>query len=272
MLPALKNEQRLSKHIIVDASISHHKAQDAKCLQASQAIQALLAEREDLLREVNALRALCQPGACIPRQARPIDPGMLETLASPKELAADPIIRPEGVGESVPVSAASSTALAQNHVPQPPITLSDDRDRPSLPQHQVDWGWDQSSLKPTQAVTLSVGPEEEHSILWNGSSGVLTQTPPKDAELEYDTNVNHLVDDAALFWTQQAGPINTTPPQAPQISFDTRLSDVTGDLSMLWPQNLATPTAHPQGIDDLDPAQHLFHSANIFHNQESLSL
>lgn len=273
LLPALKHEPRLSKHIIVDASISHHKAQGARLHHASHAIQALLDEREDLLREVNALRALCHPDACIPRQARPIDRDVLENVPGPKELAADSDDAPQGLADvgSAPMPAAPPSTLPPSHVPQPPTTLPAEGQHPSIP-HEVPWAWDQNHMKPAQSAPLPTSTNDEHSLLWNTSSGVLTQTPSGNAELGLDTNVGNLINDAALFWTQHPDPIHTTPPQDPSLSFDANLSDVTGDLSMLWPQNLAPATAAPRQTNDLDTTQHLFHSANIFHNQESLSL
>lgn len=273
----LKDEQRPSKHIIVHASIAHHKAQDARLLHTSLAIQALLSEREDLLREVNALRALCHPGACIPRQARPIDRGVLETLSDPKELAADPGDpgdSPEGLGDvsSAPMPAVPPSTLAPNPVPQPAPALPGAGEHPPVSNQEVNWTWDQNHIKPAQSAPLPTSTGDENHLLWNASPGVLTQTPPGDAELGLDTNVNNLIDDAALFWTQHPDPIDTTPPQDPSLSFDANLSDVTGDLSLLWPQNLAPSTTAPRQASDLDTTQHLFHSANIFNNQESLSL
>ncbi|KAJ5117414.1 hypothetical protein N7448_011046 [Penicillium atrosanguineum] len=93
LLPMLNTEQRPSKHIVVDASIAQHKAQQARIAQATRAIQSLIAEREALLREVNSIRAMYQPGTRVPRQAQPIDPAVLDMLQGRNELAAGPLKR-----------------------------------------------------------------------------------------------------------------------------------------------------------------------------------
>ncbi|CAL5873299.1 uncharacterized protein PFLUO_LOCUS7570 [Penicillium psychrofluorescens] len=92
LIPMLKEENRPSKHIIVDASISYHKTQQNRCAHATEAINMLIAERDGLLQEVNALRALYQPGACEPRQATPLDPTVQDMLTgNDQELVWDPV-------------------------------------------------------------------------------------------------------------------------------------------------------------------------------------
>ncbi|KAF4336268.1 isoflavone reductase like P3 [Fusarium beomiforme] len=58
-LPALagKNPARLSKHDVVDESISRHKFERSTCLDVIQAFRAAVQERDGLLAEVNHWRA-----------------------------------------------------------------------------------------------------------------------------------------------------------------------------------------------------------------------
>ncbi|KAF9772212.1 hypothetical protein IL306_010098 [Fusarium sp. DS 682] len=58
-LPALagKNPARLSKHDVVDESISRHKFERGACLGVIQSLRAMAQERDELLAEVNNWRA-----------------------------------------------------------------------------------------------------------------------------------------------------------------------------------------------------------------------
>ncbi|KAF4457906.1 Isoflavone reductase like protein P3 [Fusarium austroafricanum] len=58
-LPALagKNPSRLSKHDVVDESISRHRLEHNTCLDLIQGLQTMLEERDELLAEVNTWRA-----------------------------------------------------------------------------------------------------------------------------------------------------------------------------------------------------------------------
>lgn len=56
-LPALANVKRLNKHMIVQESTSRHARQHRTCLASLRQIQALIAERDDLLQEVNVWRS-----------------------------------------------------------------------------------------------------------------------------------------------------------------------------------------------------------------------
>ncbi|KAF4959104.1 hypothetical protein FGADI_1982 [Fusarium gaditjirri] len=58
-LPALagKNPARLSKHDVIDESISRHQFERTACLDMIQAYRAMVRERDELLAEVNTWRA-----------------------------------------------------------------------------------------------------------------------------------------------------------------------------------------------------------------------
>lgn len=216
LLPMLKDEQRPSKRIIVDESISHHKAQNARYLQATRTIHALMAERDDLLREVNGLRVLCKPDACVPRQVQPIDPAVREMLADSDELATRPVSSSSGsflrgpsptmlheafmpgASCSAPAVEQISRPLRSDHFPAPVYTMTD----PS---------WNDAH-KHARPPVLPADPTNDAPLLWNQSPGTAKTTPPTDMELGYNANASHVVDNAALFWSQHPGGMTTTPP------------------------------------------------------------
>ncbi|KAL1962107.1 hypothetical protein VTN77DRAFT_574 [Rasamsonia byssochlamydoides] len=87
-LPALSSARRLSKHTIVDESIVYHKTQNKRCLAAVRGIRALLAERDELLAEVNSLRAFVELATFEVRVARGVDDDVLELLRLEGEFVA----------------------------------------------------------------------------------------------------------------------------------------------------------------------------------------
>lgn len=276
LLPALKTEQRPSKHIIVEASIAQHKAQQTRNLQVAHAIQALMVEREDLLREVNSLRATCQPGPCVPRQAQPIDPVVLAMLAGRNEPATDPVTRFDQLPDLplhlnihetnlMPVSSGASVPKNRSH--SHPLS----HDNPSVsPPDGTDWTWS-AQEKPPQATGLSTAVSQEVSLLWNQSPDPLTTTPPRDVDSRYDTNPTRLVDDAAQFWFQHPGVLMNTPPQHRDLPFSTNSPRLPSDPAMMWPTNPTVPTTKP--INDAITMPHgVFESENPSPNHESLPL
>jgi hypothetical protein len=91
LIPAISSAARLSKHTIVSESIAYHRAQDKQCLAGIRGIQALLAERDELLEEVNSLRVLLQPGAITStttagRAARPLADEVVEFVRREGEI------------------------------------------------------------------------------------------------------------------------------------------------------------------------------------------
>lgn len=67
--------------MIVQESVSRHAQQRATCLSAWHQIQALVAERDALLEEVNAWRSGQLPQPLPPRQANPLDTSLIQDLS-----------------------------------------------------------------------------------------------------------------------------------------------------------------------------------------------
>lgn len=275
LLPLLKTEQRPSKHIIVDASIAQHKAQQAKITQATYAIQSLMAEREALLREVNSIRAICQPGACVPRQAEPIDPAVLDMLPGRNRPAAGHLRRSDQPLElplpldihETSMMPGSSGAPVPGHMSHPPLS----HDNPPVSPHNLThWAWTAQDKSP-QPIGLSPTIAHGASMIWNQAPDVLTTTPPKDVDSRYDANPTHLVDDAALFWYQHPGGLTTTPPQDGDSSFNIHPTRMPSDPSMLWPPNVPVATTKVPNGATIIP-QEVFQSANSFPNHENLPI
>lgn len=262
----LKTEQRPSKHIIVDASIAQHKAQQAKNLRATHAIRSLISEREDLLREVNTLRAMCQPGACVSRQGRPIDPVVLKMLPDRNELASGPVRRSEECCEPTLAMNAQQRSLMSASTGAPvPGQMSHPlgHDNPPVPPDNfTNWPWT-GKEKSSQPILLP-NTVHEDSLLWTGSPGVLTTTPPKDIDSGYDTNPTHLIDDSVLFWSQHPGAINTTPPRNRDFPLSVDTPGMPSDPSMLWPPTLAVPATKEPTLNDTIMPQQVFQSAHPF--------
>ena len=76
----LPQDRRLSKHVIVDASIAYHKTQRTRFHSVTQELRELLHERDELIREVNGFRPLCHPDMLGERVARQVNPVVLEML------------------------------------------------------------------------------------------------------------------------------------------------------------------------------------------------
>ncbi|KAJ5650299.1 uncharacterized protein N7484_004022 [Penicillium longicatenatum] len=249
LLPLLREETRPSKHIIVDASISHHKTQQARCDQATSAIKALIAERDDLLKEVNSLRSLCQPGTSVPRQARPIDPAVLDLLRESDEPDPDQIW-PSAVNSSI---EAQSDQTSSSSFPLAPFLPVSGEGPPQVPAHHdptillssptaynsTEWAWPNSHTAPA-AVTL--GSFQDPAFIWNQSSGVSATTRPKDVDPRHNNGPSYLVRDSASFWTQHPGVLTTTPPEDPpqdgDFQYDNNPSVLPVDESLLWPPNI----------------------------------
>jgi hypothetical protein len=287
-LPTLKAEARPSKHAIVDASIAYHHTQQTRCLRVNQALQSMMTERDDLLREVNGLRALCQPGTCVPRQARPVDPTVLGMLAESKVSAADltgehesidelPVISPHMAGQSMSGSQPGTTLSA---VPQAsPIDSSNALQQPDFSHvpdvHSLaildtgislvdpsEWDWEEPSKLSRQ---MGFHPTIMDEAAWNQSADILVATPPRDAANQYAANSFYLVDDAARFWAQHPGLMNATPPSG-RAAFDSPT------ISSSWRPHPLTLNVLPQEASQV--AIHQMHTlANSFSSDpESLSI
>ena len=282
LLPTLKTEQRPSKHVIVDASVSYHKVQQAKQDQATSAIRALMAERDDLLRELNALRSLCEPTTAVPRQARPIEPAVLEMLTgpepagvgSPSPLRRNSIAKRLGdtsaaaAGSSMPL--VSSSLPSQNQVSHPPGPSAYAHSRhPSLPCNLPEWNLS-SHDRNMQPSTGPFHPDGS-ALLWVQSPNAST-TPPKDMDLGYGATPLHLVDDSAFFWAQHPHVLDNTPPWDPDSHIDLT-SEISGNAPLLWPPDMPIdPATTSRNEENIVTTQH-FQSANPFiPTSENLSI
>ncbi|KAJ5993312.1 hypothetical protein N7451_009036 [Penicillium sp. IBT 35674x] len=284
LLPLLREETRPSKHIIVDASISHHKTQQARCDQATSAVKALLAERDDLLKEVNSLRSLCQPGTSVPRQARPIDPAVLELLRGSDQ---------SGTSQTWSSARTLSTGAQLDQTPSssiPPVpSLLVSGDGPSqVPAHHeqnipqtsptaynlTEWAWS-SPQTPAAAVPLTT--IDAPDPIWSQPPGISINTRPKDMIPRYNNGSSYLVRDSASFWTQHPGVLPTTPPKAlPQstdFQYDTTSSVLPVDDSLLWPPNIGiTPMLGTEDMHSISSGQTFQISNSLLSNPETLSI
>ncbi|KAL1726371.1 hypothetical protein EV714DRAFT_287257 [Schizophyllum commune] len=100
LLPNLAHVRRLSKGLIVDASISHHKRQRAQRLLAAQEVRLLLEEREGLYKEVETLREKLKEPPADPAPKRPeLRPETKQVLAVEEEVCGT---FPAGFGDNGP--------------------------------------------------------------------------------------------------------------------------------------------------------------------------
>ncbi|KAL1751309.1 hypothetical protein FB107DRAFT_222297 [Schizophyllum commune] len=100
LLPNLAHVRRLSKGLIVDASIAHHKRQRAQRWLAAQEVRLLLEEREGLYKEVEALRVKLKEPPADPAPKRPeLRPGTKQILAVEEEVYGT---FPAGFGDNGP--------------------------------------------------------------------------------------------------------------------------------------------------------------------------
>ncbi|KAI5884981.1 uncharacterized protein SCHCODRAFT_02645939 [Schizophyllum commune H4-8] len=100
LLPNLAHVRRLSKGLIVDASIAHHKRQRAQRLLASQEVRVLLEEREGLYKELDALRErLKEPPANAAPKRPDLRPETKQILAVEEEVCGT---FPAGFGDNGP--------------------------------------------------------------------------------------------------------------------------------------------------------------------------
>jgi hypothetical protein len=194
-------------------------------------------ERDDLLRELNGLRALCQPGPCIPRQARSVDPAVLDMLAETKVSAPDltggrgstdelPDIPQQAVSRAMSGSQPGETLSAVSQ--GPPVDPSAALQQPGLSQisdaqtlailnngispiNLSNWDWEEPS-KVSRQMAFHPTIVDEGALLWNSPPEIPTATSPRGAESEYAATPLYLIDDAARFWTQHPGLMNATPP------------------------------------------------------------
>lgn len=234
LLPMLEPEQRPSKHVIVDASISYHRVQEERSHQAACVIQDLISERDDLLQELNTLRSLCQPSDCVPRQPRPIDPAVVAMLADTRPTATTGGQRELVSDTRLPQAGAS---LPTSDILSFPVQATG-HDLASFLQQAYntdDWEWS-NSPKPQPAHFPSSNVRNNLET-WTVSPGMALATPPKDMGLGYDASTSHLINDSAFFWTQHSGLETTTPPGDSDIQYNGSSTILPGDVTFALPQD-----------------------------------
>ena len=223
----------------------------------------MMAERDDLLEEINNLRALCDPSTCMSHQARPIDPAVLAMLEEGKLSTADPtghgsIEKPQAdlaqteedsaIGYQpseavIPVSQGSllgqsATPPKLAHVPQAP--LENNLDSINLPG----WSWE-GNFKALNGMTLCPDVIDETALLWNHPPAIVTASPPHDAQPEHTANHLHLYDETTPFWTHY-----------PDITQGTSSVDnvplTEFDVSALLPSCSSTSNRFPPETENID--------------------
>lgn len=257
----LRAEQRPSKHVIVDASISYHKVQEARYHQAARAIQDLLSERDELLREVNSLRPLCQASGWVPRQPRLVDPAVVAMLSDRGPTV--PTSEQTEIAPNDPVLQIKPTLAAPGAV-----SLSG---LPPLPQptyNADDWSWSSAPKSASFSPDIIGDPP----VIWNTPPALITATPPKDGELGYDPNASYLISDSALFWTQHPSLNTATPPGEDNLQYGTNTIVVPEEVLLSWPQSMAISTTTPLGGEEVRSNNRNFQSINSFSNPASLSI
>lgn len=265
----LKAEQRPSKHVIVDASISYHKMQDARYHQAACVIQNLVSERDDLLRELNSLRSLTQASGWLPRQPRPIDPAVVAMLADKgaaprsesEELASNDTIQQNELHLDTPGILPIPMKTSQcGALPLPPTAHSAD-----------DWSWSGPPKTQHQATSFS-DIARGSSVFWDSPTEMITTTPPKDVEVDFGSNASHLIDNSAFFWTQHPGLNVTTPPGDINLAYNTATTIIPDGVPSLWPQNMVIPTTTQLSDEDMTSNNQDFQIATSYSHMESLSI
>lgn len=267
----------------MDASISHHKAQQARCDQATSAVKALLAERDDLLKEVNGLRSLCQPGTSVPRQARPIDPAVLELLRESDQPHADQswpcasnLSTGAHLGQTSPPSFSPVPLLPASGGGLSRVLAHHDQSIPQsspMAYNLAEWAW--SSPKMHVDIVPS-NPIDNSAFQWSQQPGMSTTTRSKDVDPKYNNGSSYLVSDSASFWKQHPGVRTTKPPEDPHsidFQYDINPSFQAVDDSLLWPPNIGiTPMPESENRNSVSSGQRLQSTNSLISNSETLSI
>lgn len=268
----------------MDASISHHKAQQARCDQATSAVKALLAERDDLLREVNGLRSLCQPGTSVPRQARPIDPAVLEFLGESDQSNASQTWSPA----RTPSTGAQLDQISSSSFPPLPSLLVSGEGPSQVPAHHeqnalqnsptaytlTEWAWSGPQAPAAAVPSHTIA---DPASTWSQPPGISIVTRPKNMDPRYNNGSSYLVRDSASFWTQHPGVLTPTPPKDPpqntDFQYDISCSVLPVDDSLLWPPNIGiSPMPATENMHSISSGQ-TFQIANpLLSNSETLSI
>lgn len=277
LLPTLEEDTRPSKHIIVDASISYHRAQQARCQKATSTIQALLAERDDLIREVNSLRSLYSPGASVPRQALPIDSALLDFLNGSDVPDSDPsqssgVHKPAEVEIDKPYYGSLEAPFIPPTTGGPPRVASYANPPINTPLPFPPAGWESNTGdKGLTVIPQSV--EDTSAYQWHSPSGS-NSSQAKSLDLRYNTT-SHLVNDSASFWTHHPGILAATPPQDTDLQYAIDPPGFANDPSFLWPLDIGIHTTTlAENAHSIPSAssQNFQVSNQLLPNSESLSI
>ncbi|KAJ5611776.1 hypothetical protein N7528_008881 [Penicillium herquei] len=262
LLPMLNEETRPSKHIIVDASIAHHKTQQTTCDQAASTIRELLSERDELLEEVDSLCALYRPGTSLPRQAQPVDLGVLEFLAESNNTNRNTLTMLSGktlnignepkepLNTSQPASFLPTTT-GTDGVSQGAVCTGQPIEPPPFAYSPVgaDWILDNSSKAPTAILHDLI----DASFLWNQSSETISsQSKAGEPTVRRDSSASCLVSDSASFWNMHPGAMLAAPENT-NLQYD--IESLPDDVSLMWPQNTGiSGTISTQNEQSMSPS------------------
>ena len=261
----------------MDASISYHRAQQTRCEKATSTIQALLAERDDLIREVNSLRSLYSPGASVPRQALPIDPAVLGLLNGSDMLDCDPsksseVHKPAEAEMDRPFSGGLEVPFIPRTTGGPPQVANYANPPINTPFPFPSAGWQSSTADTSKGPTvIPQNGEDPSTHLWNSPSGS-NSSQAKSLDLRYNTT-SHLVNDSASFWTHHPGILAATPPQDTDLQYAIDPPGFANDPSLLWPLDIGIHTTTSAENAHSIPSSQNFQVANqLLPNSESLSI
>lgn len=193
-MPGLETA-RLSKHVIIDESIAHHTAQRESCLRATREIQLLQAERDELISEVNALRASYLPGQVNLRQARPVDVELLQALDIPPGRPVDTLAHGLHDGD-LPQGQSQSQDSKGHPVPcrstsmEPPLPVSAETETFSIPTAPIPAG-----LQPDAFSIPSSASAVPPPFFIDASFDTLTAPPSHETASANPPHLNDLLDE-----------------------------------------------------------------------------
>ena len=160
---AAADPSRLSKHAVVEESITHHRLQQSRFLEAIRQVESLTRERDELLAEVNGWRELCGEGApTMPTQSTGsngpppsnIPPQYAIDEPVPRNLVSvSPKSTPTAQGPAQAVPPLSAEVHSRATPPWPEIESHEhlprlDSENNTGPQNFWDDSWFRISLEP----------------------------------------------------------------------------------------------------------------------------
>ncbi|PVI01709.1 hypothetical protein DM02DRAFT_654188 [Periconia macrospinosa] len=117
-IPSLTGTRRLNKHMIVEHSVARHRAQRQLAMSALEDMQALIAERDELLAEVNQWRTA---SSALPlREVESRGKNLQELLATKNEVFGT---FPNGFGDNAPEEGSGDDHANANEHEMPPAGM-----------------------------------------------------------------------------------------------------------------------------------------------------